>query len=98
MLAIFLKSDLEVPQPLPKLFSLYLVLAIGFKGGYELDESGINPQIALTLIAAVVMACIVLSYSLFVLRVKLDAFNADDGSGSKPKFICFNGTCFDFPV
>lgn len=76
MLAIFLKSDLEVPQPLPKLFSLYLLLAIGFKGGYELDESGINPQIALTLIAAVVMACVVPIYSFFVLRVKLDAYNA----------------------
>jgi uncharacterized protein len=35
MLAIFLKSDLEIPAPLPKLFSLYLLLAIGFKGGYE---------------------------------------------------------------
>jgi hypothetical protein len=37
MLAIILKSDLEIPQPLPKLFSLYLLLSIGFKGGYELE-------------------------------------------------------------
>ncbi|QIR38395.1 sodium-dependent bicarbonate transport family permease [Tolypothrix sp. PCC 7910] len=76
MLAIFFKSDLEVPQPLPKLFSLYLLLAIGFKGGYELDESGINPQIALTLLAAILMACAVPVYSFFILKVKLDAYNA----------------------
>jgi hypothetical protein len=67
---------LEIPQPLPKLFSLYLLLAIGFKGGYELDESGITPQIALTLLAAILMAFVVPVYSFFVLRIKLDTYNA----------------------
>lgn len=76
MLAIILKSDLEVPQPLPKLFSLYLLLAIGFKGGHELAESGINTEIALTLMAAIFMACVVPIYSFFVLKVKLDTHNA----------------------
>ncbi|WP_089127684.1 sodium-dependent bicarbonate transport family permease [Tolypothrix sp. NIES-4075] len=76
MLAIFLKSDLEIPPPLPKLFSLYLLLAIGFKGGYELEESGISPQIGLTLLAAVLMACVVPVYSFFILKIKLDAYNA----------------------
>ncbi|MFB2878523.1 sodium-dependent bicarbonate transport family permease [Floridanema aerugineum] len=76
MLAVFVKSDLEIPQPLPKLFSLYLLLAIGFKGGYEIDESGINPEIALTLIAAILMACGIPIYSFFILRTKLDSYNA----------------------
>ncbi|MEG3437998.1 sodium-dependent bicarbonate transport family permease [Pannus brasiliensis CCIBt3594] len=76
MLAVFLKSDLEIPQPLPKLFSLYLLLAIGFKGGYELAKSGINTSIALTLIAAILMACIVPVYSFFILKLKLDNANA----------------------
>jgi hypothetical protein len=76
MLAVLLKSDLEIPQPLPKLFSLYLLLAIGFKGGYELEESGINPQIAMTLIAAVVMALAIPIYTFFILKVKLDSYNA----------------------
>ncbi|GAB1545184.1 sodium-dependent bicarbonate transport family permease [Scytonema sp. NUACC21] len=76
MLAVFLKSDLEIPQPLPKLFSLYLLLAIGFKGGYELEESGVNLQIALTLIAAIVMAVIVPIYTFLILRLKLDRYNA----------------------
>jgi uncharacterized protein len=76
MLAVFFKSDLEIPQPLPKLFSLYLLMAIGFKGGYELAESGINNQIALTLIASVAMACIVPIYTFFILKIKLDSANA----------------------
>jgi hypothetical protein len=76
MLAIFLKSDLEIPQPLPKFFSLYLLLAIGFKGGYELQESGMDTNIALTMLAAVVMASIVPLYTFFILKVKLDDYNA----------------------
>lgn len=76
MLAILVKSDLEIPAPIPKLFSLYLLVAIGFKGGYELQESGLSPSIATTLIAAIAMALIVPLYSFFILRIKLDAYNA----------------------
>ncbi|MFB2980569.1 sodium-dependent bicarbonate transport family permease [Microseira sp. BLCC-F43] len=76
ILAILLKSDLEIPQPLPKLFSLYLLLAIGFKGGYEIEESGINPEIALTLLAAIFMATVVPIYTFFILKLKLDTYNA----------------------
>jgi len=76
MIAVFLKSDLEIPQPLPKLFSLYLLIAIGFKGGYEIQESGINAEIAVTLIAAIAIASIVPIYSFFILKIKLDAYNA----------------------
>lgn len=76
MTAVFLKSDLEIPQPLPKLFSLYLLLCIGFKGGYELSESGINSNVLVTLIAAILMACIVPVYSFFILKIKLDNYNA----------------------
>lgn len=76
MLAVLLKSDLEIPPPLPKLFSLYLLFAIGFKGGVELVKSGINQEVILTLLAAAFMACVVPIYTFFILRVKLDAYNA----------------------
>lgn len=76
MMAVFLKSDLEIPQPLPKLFSLYLLFAIGFKGGHEIHESGINSEIAITLSAAILAAAIVPIYSFFILKIKLDAYNA----------------------
>jgi uncharacterized protein len=74
--AVLVKSDLEIPQPIPKLFSLYLLLSIGFKGGHELHESGLTTEVAGALIAAVAMAAIVPVYSFFILRLKLDIYNA----------------------
>jgi hypothetical protein len=76
MIAVFCKSDLEIPSPLPKLFSLYLLIAIGFKGGHELGESGLNTQVIVTLVAAILMALTVPIYSFFILRIKLDSYNA----------------------
>jgi len=76
MLAVFVKSDLEVPPPLPKLFSLYLLFSIGFKGGVELAKSGINQDVVLTLLAAMLMACVVPIYTFFILKLKLDPYNA----------------------
>jgi uncharacterized protein len=76
MLAVFVQSDLEIPNPLPKLFSLYLLVAIGFKGGHELFESGLSPLIIATLAAAVFMASIVPVYSFFILKIRLDNYNA----------------------
>jgi uncharacterized protein len=76
MIAVFLKSDLEIPSPLPKLFSLYLLFAIGFKGGHEIHESGFNTEIALALFVAILMATIVPIYSFFILKLKLDSYNA----------------------
>jgi uncharacterized protein len=74
--AILVKSDLEVPSPIPKLFSLYLLFAIGFKGGVELNKSGIDQAVILTLLVAILMACIVPVYTFFILRLKLDPYNS----------------------
>jgi uncharacterized protein len=76
MLAVLLKSDLEIPPPLPKLFSLYLLFAIGFKGGVELVKSGVSQEVVLTLLAAILMSVIVPIYTFFLLRWKLDVYNA----------------------
>ncbi len=76
MLAVFLKSDLEIPAPIPKLFSLYLLFAIGFKGGVELAKSGINQQVTLTILAAMLMSALVPVYTFFILKIKLDSYNA----------------------
>lgn len=76
MVAVFVKSDLEIPPPVPKLLSLYLLFAIGFKGGVELIKSGIDQAVILTLLAAVLMACIVPLYTFFILKLKLDIYDA----------------------
>jgi uncharacterized protein len=76
MLAVFLKSDLSIPQPLPKFFSLYLLIAIGLHGGYELSKSGLTLDVIKALLLAVFMAIIVPVYSFFILKIKLDVHNA----------------------
>ncbi len=76
MLAIWLHSDLDVPQPLPKFFALYLLLSIGFRGGVELHKSGINHQIVLTLLVAMAAALLVPLYTFFLLRRKMNAGDA----------------------
>lgn len=76
MAAVFVKSDLEVPAPVPKLLSLYLLFAIGFKGGVELIKSGITQEVILSLLAAMFMACLVPIYTFFILRLKLDTYDA----------------------
>jgi len=91
-LAVFLHSDLDVPQPLPKFFSLYLLLSIGFRGGVELHKSGINLQIVVTLLAAVAAALLVPLYTFFLLRRRMNigdaaAVAATYGSVSAITFI-----------
>lgn len=74
--AILVKSDLEIPQPLPKFFSLYLLFSIGFKGGIELNKSGLSPQVLYTLAAAIAMSVLVPLYAYAILRQRLDVSNA----------------------
>ena len=76
VIAVLVRSDLEIPAPLPKLFSLYLLLAIGFKGGLELQHGGISGPVLPTIGAAVLMSLAVPLLSFAVLRLKLDPFNA----------------------
>jgi hypothetical protein len=76
VIAVVVGSDLEIPAPLPKLFSLYLLLAIGFKGGLELAHSGLGGQVLPTIAAAVAMSLAVPLYSFLALKLKFDSFNA----------------------
>ena len=78
ILARVLGSDLEVPAPLPKFLSMYLLMAIGFKGGVELGAVGLERRAVLTLAAAVAMATAVPLYTYAILRrwLRLDVPNA----------------------
>ena len=76
LLAVLVRSDLEIPQPIPKFLSLYLMLAIGFRGGVELGHSAPGGQVLLTLAAAIAMAALVPVYCFWILRRRLDVYNA----------------------
>ncbi len=76
LIATFVKSDLEIPQPLPKLFSLYLLFAIGIKGGTHLAHSGLNGEILQVIAVGLLVGALVPVYCYRILRFKLDAANA----------------------
>jgi hypothetical protein len=90
--ATLVKSDLSIPESTSKFLSLYLLFSIGFKGGQELAHSGITQEILITLILAILFACLVPIYSFFILKRKLQvsdagAIAATYGSVSAVTFI-----------
>lgn len=76
VIAALVKSDLEIPPQSVKFISLYLLFAIGFKGGQELSHSGITTEILLTLLLALLLASVVPFYAFFVLRRRLNVYDA----------------------
>jgi hypothetical protein len=75
-LAVALRSDLEIPPPLPRLFSLYLLLAIGFRGGAELRHAGLSGDVPLALAAGLAMSVAIPVAVYSLLRRRLSAADA----------------------
>lgn len=75
-LAGALKSNLEIPPPISRFLSLYLLMALGLKGGFALAQSGFTSQVATSLGAAVLLAVIVPLLGYGLLRRYLSGFDA----------------------
>lgn len=76
LIAVKLKSDLEIPQNSSKFISLYLLFSIGFKGGQELSHSAFDMNVLWALLFGVLLALVVPIYTFFILKKKLGIFNA----------------------
>lgn len=76
VLGVVVKSDIQIPEAISRFLSLYLLFAIGFKGGVELRHSGITSEIFSELLLAVGLSSLVAFYSFFILRRKLSVSNA----------------------
>jgi hypothetical protein len=92
VLAGLLKSNLEIPPAISRFLSLYLLMALGLKGGFALSRSGLNAEVATTLGCAVALAVIVplLGYQLmqrFLSGYDAAAIAATYGSVSAVTFI-----------
>lgn len=70
------KSNLEIPQPIARFLSLYLLMALGLKGGFALHKSGFTVEIALSLGLAIFLAILIPITGYQILRTKLNAFDA----------------------
>jgi len=71
-----IKSNLSIPEPLTKFLSLYLLMAIGLKGGFALNRSGLNEEIIITLLIAVFLAILVPVIGYNLLKKKLGRYDA----------------------
>jgi hypothetical protein len=76
VLAVIVKSDLEIPPTSVKFISLYLLFAIGFKGGQELAHSGFSTELLHSLLFGLAVAAIVPLYTFFILKRKLSISDA----------------------
>ncbi|MFM7981730.1 MAG: sodium-dependent bicarbonate transport family permease, partial [Candidatus Fonsibacter sp.] len=70
------RSNLEIPPAITKFLSLYLLMALGLKGGFALQKSGLTIDIAKTLSIAVLLAVIIPILGYFFLRKKLNSYDA----------------------
>jgi hypothetical protein len=76
IIAVYLKSDLEIPDNSSKFISLYLLFAIGFKGGQELSHEQFSSEIALSMLFGVCVSLVIPLYTFFILKRKLNIFDA----------------------
>lgn len=77
-LAAFARSDLSIPEAISKGISLYLMAAIGLKGGIEVAKSGFTPDLLAAALAGIALSCLIPFTAFLVLRKfgKLDQVNA----------------------
>jgi len=71
-----IKSDLQIPDGSSKFISLYLMFAIGFKGGQELAHSTIDSEIFWAFTLGIISAILVPVYCFFILRRSFGKYNA----------------------
>lgn len=76
LLAGAVRSNLEIPTAVTKFLSLYLLLAIGFKGGQALAASGLTADAARVLSIGLVVALVIPVIGYLVLRTRIGAFDA----------------------
>lgn len=76
IIAAYLKSDLEIPPNSSKFISLYLLFAIGFKGGQELSHETFTSEIGWSILFGVFISLFIPLYTFFILRRKLNVFDS----------------------
>lgn len=76
--AALARSDLSFPEAVAKALSIYLLFAIGFKGGVSIAPYGLDATLFAVLIAGVVLSAVIpfLAFGLLSVMTRLDRINA----------------------
>jgi hypothetical protein len=76
VLAGALKSNLEIPPAISRFLSLYLLMALGLKGGFALSHSGLTADVGVSLAAAMTIAICIPLLGYWILRRFVSGFDA----------------------
>jgi len=76
VLAGALKSNLEIPPAISRFLSLYLLMALGLKGGFALSHSGLTADVGVSLAAAMTLAICIPLLGYWILRRFVSGFDA----------------------
>jgi uncharacterized protein len=76
IITVYLRSDLSIPQNSSKFISLYLLFAIGFKGGQELSHEEFNSEIGWSMLFGIGLAMLIPLYTFFILKKKLSLYDS----------------------
>ena len=76
LLAGAVRSNLEIPPQVAKFLSLYLLMAIGFKGGQELADTGLGGEGLKVVGIAMLLAVVVPAIGFAVLRRRVGELDA----------------------
>lgn len=95
LFAGLVRSNLEIPPAISRFLALYLLMALGLKGGLSLAQTGLTQEVLASLGLAIVLALITPVIGFLVLRRTTTPFNAiaiaaTYGSVSAVTFITAN--------
>ena len=76
IIAVCLKSDLQIPENSSKFISLYLLFSIGFKGGQELSHEAFSSEIIWSMLFGIFISLFIPLYTFFILKRKLIVYDA----------------------
>lgn len=76
IIAVKLKSDLEIPPNSSKFISLYLLFSIGFKGGQELSHETFSNEIAWSILFGILISLLIPVYTFFILKRTMNVYDA----------------------
>ena len=78
MAAALMRSQMSVPEAFSKGLAIYLMMAIGLKGGIEMSKNPLTADVVMVLVGAVILSFSIplLAYAFLRLTSKLDRTNA----------------------
>ncbi len=69
VIAALARSDLSIPEAAAKMMSIYLLFAIGFKGGVSVADHGLDLTLGLSLLAGIILSFVLPVIAFALLRV-----------------------------